>query len=116
MYEAEVMLRYYLGSRRGVGQALAGVVGLMKQAGLAMNMLRKRKLSLMPERIEQPEELKAIVRKGLHPTEPLLGVRGCLSGNAGVARRHPLSLSPLGTWAGTFLPAWRPQDGTGVVS
>jgi heterodisulfide reductase subunit C len=59
MYEAEVMLRYYLGK-----QGLAGMAGLIKQAGLAMNMLRKRKLSLRPERIERPEELKAIVRGG----------------------------------------------------
>jgi len=65
MYEAEVMLRYYLGARRGVGQGLAGIAGLMKQAGLAMNMLKKRKLALRPERIEQPNELKKIVRAGL---------------------------------------------------
>jgi heterodisulfide reductase subunit C len=56
MYEAEVMLRYYLGK-----QGLPGVAGLLKQAGLAMNMLRKRKLSLRPERIEQPDELRKIV-------------------------------------------------------
>ena len=61
MYEAEVMLRYYLGK-----QGLAGVVPLMKQAGLAMNMLRKRKLALRPERIEQPDEMKEITRIGLH--------------------------------------------------
>jgi hypothetical protein len=60
MYEAEVMLRYYLGK-----QGLAGIVPLMKQAGLAMNMLRKRKLALRPERIEQPEEMKEIVTAGL---------------------------------------------------
>ena len=60
MYEAEVMLRYYLGKR-----GLAGVVPLMKQAGLAMNMLRKRKLSLRPDRIERPGELKEITRIGL---------------------------------------------------
>ena len=59
MYEAEVMLRYYLGT-----QGLSGVAGLMKQAGLAMNMLRKRKLSLRPERIERPDEMKEIVRIG----------------------------------------------------
>jgi heterodisulfide reductase subunit C len=59
MYEAEVMLRYYLGK-----QGLAGVVPLIKQAGLAMNMLRKRKLALRPERIEQRDALKAIVRLG----------------------------------------------------
>jgi heterodisulfide reductase subunit C len=56
MYEAEVMLRYYLGK-----QGLPGVAGLLKQAGLAMNMLRKRKLSLRPERIGQPDELRKIV-------------------------------------------------------
>lgn len=61
MYEAEVMLRYYLGK-----QGLAGVVPLMKQAGLAMNMLRKRKLALRPERIERPDEMKEITRIGLH--------------------------------------------------
>jgi heterodisulfide reductase subunit C len=59
MYEAEVMLRYYLGK-----QGLAGIVPLMKQAGLAMNMLRKRKLALRPERIEQLDALKKIVRIG----------------------------------------------------
>ena len=57
MYEAEVMLRYYLGT-----QGLSGLVGLMKQAGLAMNMLRKRKLALRPENVERPDELKQIVR------------------------------------------------------
>jgi heterodisulfide reductase subunit C len=60
MYEAEVMLRYYLGK-----QGLAGIVPLMKQAGLAMNMLRKRKLALRPERIEQLAEMKEIVAAGL---------------------------------------------------
>jgi hypothetical protein len=55
------MLRYYLGK-----QGLAGVVPLMKQATLAMNMLRKRKLALRPERIEQPDEMKKIARIGLH--------------------------------------------------
>jgi heterodisulfide reductase subunit C len=60
MYEAEVMLRYYLGK-----QGLAGVVPLMKQAGLAMNMFRKRKLALRPERIEQPDQLKELVRASL---------------------------------------------------
>ena len=60
MYEAEVMLRYYLGK-----QGLAGIVPLMKQAGLAMNMLRKRKLALRPDRIEQPDEMKEIVRVSL---------------------------------------------------
>jgi heterodisulfide reductase subunit C len=59
MYEAEVMLRYYLGK-----QGLAGIVPLMKQAGLAMNMFRKRKLALRPERIEQLDALKEIVRIG----------------------------------------------------
>ena len=63
MYEAEVMLRYYLGR-----QGLSGVAGLIKQAGLAMNMLKKRKLSLRPERIEQPEEMRAIVRMGKRET------------------------------------------------
>jgi heterodisulfide reductase subunit C len=62
MYEAEVMLRYYLGE-----QGLPGVAGLFKQAGLAMNMLRKRKLALRPERIEKPEELSQIVRLGTRP-------------------------------------------------
>jgi heterodisulfide reductase subunit C len=60
MYEAEVMLRYYLGK-----QGLAGIVPLMKQAGLAMNMLRKRKLALRPERIEQPEDVSEIVAASL---------------------------------------------------
>jgi hypothetical protein len=56
------MLRYYLGE-----QGLPGVAGLFKQAGLAMNMLRKRKLALRPERIEKPEELSQIVRLGTRP-------------------------------------------------
>jgi heterodisulfide reductase subunit C len=60
MYEAEVMLRYYLGK-----QGLAGIVPLIKQAGLAMNMLRKRKLALRPENIDQPGEMKEIVAAGL---------------------------------------------------
>ena len=59
MYEAEVMLRYYLGK-----QKVAGVVPLLKQAGLAMNMLKKRKLALRPERIEQLDALQEIVRIG----------------------------------------------------
>ena len=59
MYEAEVMLRFFLGK-----QGLAGIVPLMKQAGLAMNMLRKRKLALRPERIEQRDALQKIVRIG----------------------------------------------------
>jgi heterodisulfide reductase subunit C len=59
MYEAEVMLRYYLGK-----QGVAGVVPLLKQAGLAMNMLKKRKLALRPERIEQLDALQEIVRIG----------------------------------------------------
>jgi heterodisulfide reductase subunit C len=71
MYEAEVMLRYYLGK-----QGLAGVVPLMKQAGLAMNMLRKRKLALRPERIEQPDEMQEITRLGLHPRSGLRGNGG----------------------------------------
>jgi heterodisulfide reductase subunit C len=71
MYEAEVMLRYYLGK-----QGLAGVVPLMKQAGLAMNMLRKRKLALRPERIEQPDEMKEITRIALHPHSGLRGNGG----------------------------------------
>jgi len=62
MYEAEVMLRYYLGK-----QGLAGIVPLMKQARLAMNMLRKQKLALRPERVEKPDEIKAITRIGLRP-------------------------------------------------
>jgi heterodisulfide reductase subunit C len=55
MYEAEVMLRYYA-SKPG----LSTLVGLFGQAGLGVNMLRKGKLALRPERIEDTEELRAI--------------------------------------------------------
>jgi heterodisulfide reductase subunit C len=80
MYEAEVMLRYYLGR-----QGLSGVAGLIKQAGLAMNMLRKRKLSLRPERIEQPEEMKEIVRirKNVRPAVARIGTHKKAIGDQG---------------------------------
>ena len=58
MYEMEVLLRYYA-SRPG----LAGLMGLLKQAGLGMNMFRKGKISLRPERIQNVQELQQIVAR-----------------------------------------------------
>jgi heterodisulfide reductase subunit C len=58
MYEMEVLLRYYA-SKPG----LSGLVGLVKQAGLGMDMFRKGKIALRPERIEDTDELKQLAEK-----------------------------------------------------
>ncbi|HUT15373.1 MAG TPA: 4Fe-4S dicluster domain-containing protein [Anaerolineae bacterium] len=58
LYEMEVLLRYYA-SKPG----LAGLVGLVKQAGLGMTMFRKGKIALRPEHIENTEELKELAAK-----------------------------------------------------
>lgn len=58
MYEMEVLLRYYA-SKPG----LSGLVGLVKQAGLGIGMLRKGKIALRPERIEDTDELKQLAEK-----------------------------------------------------
>lgn len=58
MYELEVLLRYYA-SKPG----LAGLLALLKQAGLGIGMFRKGKISLRPERIENIEELKQLAAK-----------------------------------------------------
>ncbi|MBM4464383.1 MAG: 4Fe-4S dicluster domain-containing protein [Chloroflexi bacterium] len=52
MYEPELLLRYYT--------AEAGLTGLIKQAGLGLKMLRKGKIALRPERIENTGELGEI--------------------------------------------------------
>ena len=56
MYEMEILLRYYA-SKPG----LAGLMGLVRQAELGINMFRKGKIALRPERIESISELQAIV-------------------------------------------------------
>lgn len=58
MHELEVLLRYYA-SKPG----LAGLLALLKQAGLGIGMFRKGKISLRPERIENIEELKQLAAK-----------------------------------------------------
>ena len=58
LYEMEVLLRFYA-SKPG----LAGLVGLVKQAGLGLNMFRKGKIALRPERIEDAGELKDLAAK-----------------------------------------------------
>jgi hypothetical protein len=58
MYEIEVLLRYYA-SKPG----LSGLVSLLKQAGLGMNMFRKGKIALRPERIENAQELADLAAK-----------------------------------------------------
>jgi heterodisulfide reductase subunit C len=58
LYEMEVLLRYYA-SKPG----LAGLVGLVKQAGLGISMFRKGKIALRPERIENTEELEDLAAK-----------------------------------------------------
>ncbi len=52
MYEPELLLRYYA--------AEAGLAGLLRQAGLGLTMLRKGKIALRPERIENTGELGEI--------------------------------------------------------
>ena len=58
MNEAELMIRYYA-SKPG----LSGIVGLLKQAGLGMTMLRKGKIAIRPERIESVDELAEIASR-----------------------------------------------------
>jgi heterodisulfide reductase subunit C len=56
MYEMEVLLRYYAHK-----PGLSALNGLLRQAGMGLNMFRKGKIALRPERIEHPEELQEIV-------------------------------------------------------
>jgi heterodisulfide reductase subunit C len=58
MHEMEVLLRYYA-SKRGV----SSLVSLMKQASLGMNMFRKGKIVLRPERIKHADEVAEIVTR-----------------------------------------------------
>lgn len=58
MYEVEVLLRYYTGQ-----PGLSGVGRLLQQAVLGLNMLRKGKIALRPERIEHAGELKEIAAR-----------------------------------------------------
>ena len=55
MFELEVMLRYFL--------AETDLGDLFQQAELGINMVRKRKLALRPERIENAEELAEIAER-----------------------------------------------------
>ena len=60
-------MRYYA--------AEAGLVGLLKQAGLGLTMIRKGKIALRPERIENTGELGEIsmrISEGSWP-EPVEG-------------------------------------------
>jgi len=52
MYEPELLLRYYVGGRN--------LVGLFRQAGLGLDMLRKGKLALRPERVHGAAEWKQV--------------------------------------------------------
>jgi heterodisulfide reductase subunit C len=58
MYEMEVLLRYYTGQ-----PGLSGVGHLLQQAVLGLNMFRKGKIALQPERIEHVGELKEIAAR-----------------------------------------------------
>jgi heterodisulfide reductase subunit C len=58
MHEMEVLLRYYA-SKPGV----SSLVSLMKQASLGMNMFRKGKIVLRPERIKHADEVAEIVTR-----------------------------------------------------
>jgi heterodisulfide reductase subunit C len=54
MYEPELLVRYY---------ALGGdLIGLLKQTDLALNMLRKGKIALRPERVDSVGEIAEIWR------------------------------------------------------
>ena len=67
MYEPELLLRYYT--------AEAGLASLLKQAGLGLTMIRKGKIALRPERIENTGELGEIsmrISEGSWP-EPVEG-------------------------------------------
>lgn len=55
LYEPELLLRYYA--------AEAGLVDLLRQAGLGLRMFRKGKIALRPERIENVEELAEIATR-----------------------------------------------------
>jgi heterodisulfide reductase subunit C len=55
MYEPEVLLRYYA--------ALSSLGGLLKQAGLGLRMLRKGKIGLLPEEIEEVDEVSRITQQ-----------------------------------------------------
>jgi hypothetical protein len=55
MYEPEVLVRYYMSQ--------AGVSALVKQAGLGLTMLRKGKIGLRPERINDTDELRDIAAR-----------------------------------------------------
>ncbi len=52
MYEPELLIRYYM-SGRNLG-------GLLKQAGLGLNMLRKGKIALRPGRVDDIAEIAKI--------------------------------------------------------
>ena len=52
MYELEMLLRYYVGGRN--------LIGLVKQAGLGLGMLRKGKIALWPERLHSSSEWKQL--------------------------------------------------------
>jgi len=52
MYEPELLIRYYM-SGRNVG-------GLLKQAGLGLNMFRKGKIALRPGRVDDIAEIAEI--------------------------------------------------------
>lgn len=52
MYEPELLVRYYLSG--------GDLVGLLKQAGLGLNMFRKGKIALRPERVDNVGEIEDI--------------------------------------------------------
>jgi heterodisulfide reductase subunit C len=58
MFEMEALIRYYA-SKPG----LSALRSILRQAGLGMNMFRKGKISLQPERVEGVEEVKEIFAK-----------------------------------------------------
>lgn len=55
MYEPEVLVRYYASG--------GDLIGLLKQTDLALNMLRKGKIALRPERVENVGEIAEIWRQ-----------------------------------------------------
>ncbi|MGQ9554360.1 MAG: 4Fe-4S dicluster domain-containing protein [Anaerolineae bacterium] len=55
LYEPELLLRYYASEK--------AIADLLKQAGLGLKMLRKGKLPLRPERIENAQELREAVAR-----------------------------------------------------
>ena len=58
MYEMEVLLRFF--ARK---PGLSGVLGLLQQAGLGMNMFRKGKIALRPVHIAHAEELQTLAKE-----------------------------------------------------